>query len=153
MFEANELLINSLRLCDPAVARVTFVSAQWTNWYFSHELGIFGRCYWCMWSAKWLSIIEMTSWIKNTMIPKVIYCYNSTHVESRLRRKLFKEKRQIIGELFTWRWYNPHPCGEDLPSRPWTFGIAEECSSSAWLESNTLILETLPNIDTHIKCV
>jgi len=147
--EANEL-INSLRLCDPAVGSGHFlVSALNELILLKYELGILVDA-----TGKRIRKADYQLAIENdelivTDTEGNLFAYNPLNAESRrMQETLFKEKRQIIENCLFGVDINPNSV-KICRLRLWI-----ELLKNAYYtaESNYTYLETLPNIDINIKC-
>ena len=147
--EANEL-INSLRLCDPAVGSGHFlVSALNELILLKYELGILVDA-----TGKRIRKADYQFTIENdelivTDAEGNLFAYNTFNAESRrIQETLFKEKRRIIENSLFGVDINPNSV-KICRLRLWI-----ELLKNAYYtaESNYTYLETLPNIDINIKC-
>ena len=147
--EANEL-INSLRLCDPAVGSGHFlVSALNALILLKYELGILVDA-----TGKRIRKADYQFTIENdelivTDAEGNLFAYNTFNAESRrIQETLFKEKRRIIENSLFGVDINPNSV-KICRLRLWI-----ELLKNAYYtaESNYTYLETLPNIDINIKC-
>ena len=147
--KANDL-INSIRICDPAVGSGHFlVSALNELIYLKYELGILVDV-----NGKRIRKQDYTFAIENdelivTDSENNLFTYNPCNEESRrMQETLFREKKLIIENCLFGVDINPNS--------------VKICRLRLWIEllknayytqsSNYQYLETLPNIDINIKC-
>ena len=147
--KANDL-INSIRICDPAVGSGHFlVSALNELIYLKYELGILVDV-----NGKRIRKQDYTFAIENdelivTDSENNLFTYNPCNEESRrMQETLFREKKLIIENCLFGVDINPNSV-KICRLRLWI-----ELLKNAYYtaESNYTYLETLPNIDINIKC-
>ena len=143
-------MINSIRICDPAVGSGHFlVSALNELIYLKYELGILVDV-----NGKRIRKQDYTFAIENdelivTDSENNLFTYNPCNEESRrMQETLFREKKLIIENCLFGVDINPNS--------------VKICRLRLWIEllknayytqsSNYQYLETLPNIDINIKC-
>ena len=143
--EANRI-INSLKICDPAVGSGHFlVSALNEIIAVKHDLGILtdrdGK------TLRDYSIEVVNDELIITDDDGIPFQYNITNKESqRIQETLFHEKQTIIENCLFGVDINPNSV-KICRLRLWI-----ELLKNAYYKTDSIELETLPNIDINIKC-
>lgn len=149
IYEANHI-VNSLRICDPAVGSGHFLVSSLNELvHIKYELGILIDA-----NGKRLKKSDYNCTIENdelviTDCEGELWSYNPANEESRrIQQALFNEKRTIIENCLFGVDINPNSVNI-CRLRLWI-----ELLKNAYYtpESNFTQLETLPNIDINIKC-
>ena len=148
-YEANAI-INSLRICDPAVGSGHFLVSC------LNELVSIKSQLWCLYAPDG-TLIKPSVWelrVENDELVVYdadgnLYRYNKNNIESRrVQEALFNAKREIIENCLFGVDINPNSVNICM-LRLWIELLKHTYYTA---ESNYTDLETLPNIDINIKC-